>query len=131
MPHGDWSNFDSAMLRPLRYQVNGSLQVRKVHIHSHNSMITVDFLYTCGIQQTCGVALKLGWAINVGGGFCYNTAGYSKGLALYDDLLHCLMVRTHTNYTLSYVCVSDPAKLNHVSANFANIFSCDCSILFL
>ena len=66
-------------------------------------MITVDFLYTCGIQQTCGVALKLGWAIHTGGGFGYNSVRFSKGMALYDDLLHCLLVRMHTNYILSYI----------------------------
>ena len=36
------------------------------------------------------MAMNMGWAINIGGGFCYNSAGFSKGLAVYDDLLHCL-----------------------------------------
>ena len=66
-------------------------------------MITVEFLYTCGIQQTCSVALKLGWAIHTGGGFGYNSVRFSKELAVYDDLLFCLLVCMHTNYILSYI----------------------------
>ena len=36
--------------------------------------------------------MDLGWAINIGGGFCHNTARFGKGLAVYDDVLVCLAV---------------------------------------
>ena len=36
--------------------------------------------------------MKMGWAIHIGGGFGYNSCTFSKGLAVYDDILHCLLV---------------------------------------
>ena len=44
------------------------------------------------------MAIDLGWAVNIGGGFCHNTAQFGKGLAAYDDVLVCLTVSYLMNH---------------------------------
>ena len=72
-------------------------------------------MVTC-VKQACKLAIDGGWAVNLGGGFGYNTTRISKGLAVYDDIPVCLAVRLrvyiyihtymHTYYNISviYVC---------------------------
>ena len=49
-------------------------------------------MVTC-VKQACKLAIDGGWAVNLGGGFGYNTPRISKGLAVYDDIPVCLAVR--------------------------------------
>ena len=51
-------------------------------------------LYDDG-KQACKLAIDGGWAVNLGGGFGYNTTRISKGLAVYDDIPVCLAVRLY------------------------------------
>lgn len=44
------------------------------------------------MSQACKLAIDGGWAVNLGGGFGYNTSSISKGLAIYDDIPVCLAV---------------------------------------
>ena len=54
------------------------------------------------------MAMKMGWAIHIGGGFGHNSPTFSKGLAVYDDILHCLLVSipvAHHAAIHIYVCM--------------------------
>jgi len=52
------------------------------------------------VKQACKLALDGGWAVNLGGGFGYNTTRISKGLSVYDDVPVCLAVRSLAIVTL-------------------------------
>ena len=87
-----WKSFSSVVLRPLRYQMMGSVLVRiSNYLCSLYSFITVIILYYT-IVQACNLAMEKGWAINIGGGFGHYTTNIGGGLAVYDDVLVCLAV---------------------------------------
>ena len=84
-----WKSFSSVVLRPLRYQMMGSVLVGICNfICYHGGLIMLHYT----IVQACNLALQKGWAMNIGGGFSHYTTNEGGGLAVYDDVLVCLAV---------------------------------------
>ena len=66
------------------------LVIRKLRILLASDVCVQGHLHLC--KQACNLAIDEGWAVNLEGGFGYNTTRISKGLAVYDDIPVCLAV---------------------------------------
>ena len=67
------------------------------HMYTYSTCIHIHTLFI----QACKLAMDEGWAVNLGGGFGYNTTQISKGLAVYDDIPVCLAVSCNHSYSVS------------------------------
>ena len=74
-----------------------------VHPHIRTYVHILYSLLLTFIKQACKLAVDEGWAVNLGGGFGYNTTHTSKGLGVYDDIPVCLAVSCNHTIVSNYI----------------------------